>query len=413
MKQKLYGLIGRKLGHSLSVPVHNALGNPDYRLFELEPEALGVFLEDPNISGLNVTIPYKRDVIPYCQRLSPEAESIGSVNTLVYQNGMLIGYNTDLYGFEYMASKACIGFDDKKVLVFGSGGASLAVQAAAKRLGARDIIVISRSGENNYHNLERHYDADILINATPLGMYPKPGGLPADPALFPKCSGVLDLVYAPRRTAFLQQAEKLGIAHSDGLSMLVAQAKAAEELFFNRNIPDSENLRILKELRRDTENIVLIGMPGSGKSTVGKLLSKLTGREAVDIDAEIEGSQGMSIPDIFAKRGEAFFRQLEREQIAESAMESGKIIITGGGVVTESRNYSHLHQNGRIYQLMRETSSLATQGRPLSQWGDPEHLFAQRQPMYQAFCDVAIDNNGLAENAAEAIWRDFCENSCY
>ena len=412
MGEKVYGLLGRKLGHSWSAPIHAALGCADYRLIELEPEELGAFLAREDIGGLNVTIPYKRDVMAYCDVLDPMAEAIGSVNTLVRRaDGKLYGYNTDAAGFCFMAQRAGIGFAGKKTLVLGSGGASRTAAACAKKLGAREVVVISRSGENNYTNLGRHADAERIVNTTPVGMYPNNGAAAVDLTAFPACAGVLDLIYNPRRTALLLQAEELGIPCSDGLPMLVAQAKAAEEHFFDRTIADSENERILAQLRREMTNLVLIGMPGSGKSAVGAALAALTGREAIDIDARIAEKAGCSIPEIFAKGGEAAFRALEREVTAACGALSGKLLLTGGGVVKTPENYAALHQNGRIYQLLRPLELLPTDGRPLSQGADLAAMWAERAPLYERFRDAAIDNSGTVEQTAQAIWRDFCENS--
>ena len=304
MGETVYGLLGRRLGHSWSVPIHAALGCEGYRLIELEPDALASFLARPDIGGLNVTIPYKRDVMPLCDAIDPAAEAIGSVNTIVRgADGKLTGYNTDIDGFLYMARRAGISLAGRKVVILGSGGASLTARAAARREGAREIIVISRSGPDNYENLSRHADAEILVNTTPVGMYPGNGAAPVDLDAFPHLTGVLDVIYNPRRTALLLQGSARGIPCSDGLPMLVAQAKRAEELFTGRPIPDSENERILSQLRREMTSIVLIGMPGSGKTTVGEALARLTGREAIDLDARIEEAAGCSIPEIFAAGG--------------------------------------------------------------------------------------------------------------
>lgn len=412
MAEKIYGLLGRKLGHSWSVPIHTALGCEGYRLIELEPEALEDFLAQPDIGGLNVTIPYKRDVMPFCDVIDPMAQAIGSVNTLTRRgDGKLYAFNTDAAGFRWMAEWAGISFAGKKAVILGSGGASLTAQACAKAMGAREVAVISRSGPDNYGNLDRHADADIVVNTTPVGMFPNTGVSPVDLTAFPKCTGVLDVVYNPRRTALLLQAEELGIPCSDGLPMLVAQAKAAEEHFFEKAIPDSENERILAQLRRECTNIVLIGMPGCGKTTVGQALAALTGREAIDIDQRIVEKAGRSIPEIFAAEGEAAFRALERDVTAEVGKLSGKILLTGGGVVKDRRNDASLHQNGRIYQLVRNLDALPTDGRPLSQSTDLSVMWAERAPLYAAFRDAAIDNNGTVEETAAAIWRDFCENS--
>lgn len=412
MAEKIYGLLGRKLGHSWSVPIHGALGCSGYRLIELEPEDLPGFLARQDIGGLNVTIPYKRDVMPYCDVIDDAARIIGSVNTLSRRSdGKLYAWNTDAAGFCWMAQRASICFQGRKAVILGSGGASLTAQAMARQMGAREVVVVSRSGENNYSNLDRHADAEIVVNTTPVGMYPDTGAAPLDLAAFPKCEGVLDVIYNPRRTALLLQAEALGIPCSDGLPMLVAQAKAAEEHFFDKAIPDSENERILAMLRQETANIVLIGMPGSGKSTVGAALAALTGREAIDIDQRIVARAGCSIPEIFAQGGETAFRALEREETAEAGKLSGKVILTGGGVVKDSRNYGSLHQNGRIYHLIRDLEALPTDGRPLSQGADLAAMWAEREPLYTRFRDAAVDNSGTIEETAKEIWRDFCENS--
>ncbi|MBQ6480724.1 MAG: hypothetical protein IJI45_06365 [Anaerolineaceae bacterium] len=412
MAEKIIGLIGETLKHSWSVPIHQALGCDSYRLYELKPEELGRFLTENRIGGLNVTIPYKKAVIPYCASIDPYAESIGSVNTLVPDNeGKLHGFNTDALGLSYIARRSGISFQDAKVVVLGSGGTSLTARAVARKEGAREIIVISRNGENNYNNLSQHADADILINTTPVGMYPHNGECLVDLKVFSALRGVLDVVYNPARTALLLQAECLSIPHSGGLPMLVAQAVAAEEKFFDRKIEDSEIERITAMLRQEMTNIVLIGMPGSGKSTIGAALAKRTGREMIDIDAEIVKTAGCPIPEIFSREGEDVFRRLETEEVRKAGKETGKIIMTGGGVVTRKENYAPLHQNGRIYQLGRALSKLPVDGRPISQKTSAEELYKKRAPLYAAFRDVLVSNDGSVENTLEAIWRDFNENT--
>ena len=340
MDERIYGLLGRKLGHSWSVPIHAALGNGAYRLLELEPDGLAPFLHRKDIGGLNVTIPYKRDVMPLCDEIDPAAEAIGSVNTIVRcADGKLVGYNTDIDGFLYMACRAGISLSGKKVVILGSGGASLTAQTAARQGGAAEVVVVSRFGPDNYDNLSRHADAEILVNATPVGMYPGNGQSPVDLSVFPVCQGVLDVIYNPRRTALLLQAEARSIPCSDGLPMLVAQAVAAEERFFNRSIPAGENERILVQLRREMTNLILIGMPGSGKTTVGEALSRLTGREAVDLDQMIETTAGCSIPEIFQREGESGFR----------ARELPSLLRRGGGWEAHRRHPPHrrrYHQDG-------------------------------------------------------------------
>ena len=412
MGEKICGLVGRRLGHSWSVPIHAALGCEGYRLIELEPDALASFLARPDIGGLNVTIPYKRDVMPLCDAIDPAAEAIGSVNTIVRgADGKLTGYNTDIDGFLYMARRAGISLAGRKVVILGSGGASLTTRAAARREGAREIIVISRAGPDNYENLSRHADAEILVNTTPVGMYPGNGAAPVDLNAFPHLTGVLDVIYNPRRTALLLQGSARGIPCSDGLPMLVAQAKRAEELFTGRPIPDSENERILSLLRREMTNIVLIGMPGSGKTTVGDALARLTGREAIDLDAMIEEAAGRSIPEIFAREGESGFRAREAAAAAEAGKRTGVILLTGGGIVKTAANYAALHQNGRIYQLVRDLTLLPTEGRPLSQGADLAAMWQERAPLYQRFRDAEIDNSGTVDDTAAAIWREFSEHS--
>ena len=412
MAERIYGLLGRQLGHSWSVPIHAALGNTAYRLIELEPDALAPFLRRADIGGLNVTIPYKRDVMPLCDGIDPAAEAIGSVNTLVRRpDGTLWGYNTDIDGFRYMARRAGISLTGKKVVILGSGGASLTAQAAARQEGAAEITMISRSGPDHYGNLSRHADAQVLVNTTPVGMYPGNGASPVDLTVFPALEGVLDVIYNPRRTALLLQAEALGIPCSDGLPMLVAQATAAEERFFDKTIPASENERILSQLRREMTNLVLIGMPGSGKTTVGAALAELTGREAIDLDQMIADAAGCSIPEIFQREGEAGFRAREAAAAAETGKRTGVILLTGGGIVKTAANYGALRQNGRIYHLIRDLSLLPTAGRPLSQGADLHAMWRERAPLYTRFRDAEIDNSGTVKDTAAAIWREFCEHS--
>lgn len=404
MGEKVYGLLGRKLGHSWSAPIHAALGCADYRLIELEPEELGAFLAREDIGGLNVTIPYKRDVMAYCDVLDPMAEAIGSVNTLVRRaDGKLYGYNTDAAGFCFMAQCAGIGFAGKKTLVLGSGGASRTAAACAKKLGAREVVVISRSGENNYTNLGRHADAERIVNTTPVGMYPNNGAAAVDLTAFPACAGVLDLIYNPRRTALLLQAETLGIPCAGGLYMLVAQAKRSCEVFTGTTIDDGEILRIYRRMRQEMENIVLIGMPGSGKSTIAALLAERLHRPLLDSDAQVVETAGRPIPDIFAADGEDAFRTLETAALAELGKRSGAILATGGGSVCRAENYPLLHQNGTIFWLRRDLALLPKDGRPISQRSDLAELYAQREPLYARFADAVIDNNGTPEQTVQQI----------
>lgn len=406
--EKIYGLLGRRLGHSWSVPIHAACGCEGYRLIELEPEQLGDFLRREDIGGLNVTIPYKREVMQFCDILDPAAADIGSVNTLVRRGGKLYGYNTDIDGFLYMLQPAGISLRGKKVLVLGSGGASLTARAAAKQEGAREIAVLSHRDLDNCEFLN-HKDAEVLVNTTPVGMWPDLEGLSVNLRNLPAVTDVVDVIYNPGRTSLLLQAEELGLRHTGGLPMLVQQARRAEELFFDRSIPDEETEKIIARLRREMTNLVLIGMPGSGKTTVGRELSRLSDRPFVDLDEEIARRNGKSIPEIFAQEGEAAFRRLEGEVLKETCARSGQVIATGGGAVLREENRAALRRTGRVYRLRRPLEDLPTAGRPLSQAGKLEEMERVRGPLYAAAADVEIQNDTSPEETAGRIWRDFCE----
>ena len=412
MGEKIYGLLGRKLGHSWSVPIHQALGCEDYRLIELEPEELGDFLRREDIGGLNVTIPYKRDVMAFCDVIDEGAKTIGSVNTIVRRAGKLYGYNTDIDGFLYMLRRARISLMGKKVVVLGSGGASLTAQAAARREGAREVVVVSRAGPDNYENLpQRHGDAEALVNTTPVGMWPDMTGRPVDLLAFPDMEAVADVIYNPGRTGLLLQAKKGGLRRTGGLPMLVAQAKRAEELFFDKPIPDGETEAITARLWREMTNLVLVGMPGSGKTTVGQALARLSGKPFVDLDEEIVRRADKPIPEIFRAEGEGAFRALEAQALAEICAQSGQVIATGGGAVLRAENRDIMRRTGRVYFLRRALEELPTDGRPLSRKGGLEEMYRVRKPLYSDAADVVIDNSVALEETAELIWRDFCENS--
>ena len=397
------GLLGQTLSHSYSPQIHSRLGNYNYRLFEIAPEALKDFLCSDSFQGINVTIPYKKSVIPYCSALSDRAKVLGAVNTIVrQQDGSLVGHNTDYYGFSAMLKRSGLKVDGRKVLVLGSGGASATVVAVLTELGA-DPIVISRSGENNYNNLHKHLDTTIIVNATPVGMYPNTGKSPVDLRQFPNLEGVLDLIYNPARTALLQQAEEMGLVTENGLWMLVAQAKEAAEWFTGTTIADSVIGDIHKELRLQMENIVLVGMPGCGKSTIGKDLAEKLGKTFVDADEEIVKVAGISIPEIFAAHGEAGFREIETQVLARLGKQSGLVIATGGGCVTIPANYNHLHQNSTIFWLQRDINKLPTEGRPLSQTSKLADMYTIRKPLYEQFADIAICNENSVESAVNRI----------
>ena len=397
-----YGLLGEKLGHSYSPQLHAQLASYPYDLYEVAPERLDAFLRMTELAGMNVTIPYKKAVIPYCKALSPAAARIGSVNTLVRRADGWYGDNTDYDGFCYMARDFAIA--GKKALVLGNGGVSLTVQQALRDLGAREAVVISRRGPDNYQNLARHADAQIIANATPVGMYPNNGASPLDLAGFPRLEGVLDLIYNPARTALLLQAERRGIACNGGLGMLVAQAKRAAELFTGRAIADSEIERITRSLAGQMQNIVLIGMPGCGKTTLGKALADRLGRPFYDTDAVLEQRTGRSIPEIFRCDGEAAFRALETQTLAELGKGSGAVIATGGGCVTRPENAPLLRQNGRVVWVKRPLDRLPVSGRPISQRMSAAAIYAQRRDCYAAFAAYTVENDGpLAETLAKLL----------
>lgn len=398
------GLLGEKLGHSYSPQIHSMLADYEYKLFEKSPEELEDFLKSGEFDGLNVTIPYKKSVMPYCAELSPTAAQIGSVNTIVRRSdGSLYGDNTDAFGFENLIVHNGIEVKGKKALVLGTGGASVTAQAVLKNLGASEVVVISRKGEDNYENIVKHADAEIIANTTPVGMYPNNGKAAVDLAQFPKLSGVLDVVYNPARTALLLQAEKLCIPCAGGLYMLVSQAKRSCELFTGKSIPDSEIDRIERVLSHQMQNIVIIGMPGSGKTAVSTMLAERLGRKIFDTDTIVSEKAGMTIPEIFAAQGEAGFRKLETEATAEVGKLSGNIISTGGGVVTVADNYELLHQNGVIVWIERDTNKLARDGRPISLSSDLNELYAARLPLYERFADIKADNNGDINDTVNAI----------
>jgi len=397
------GLLGEKLGHSYSPQIHALLGDYSYTLFEKQSAELEEFLTQGDFHGLNVTIPYKKAVIPYLAELSPVAERLGAVNTIVRrEDGSLIGHNTDYFGFRTMVEASGLKPGGKKTLVLGSGGASNTAVAVMEEMGSQ-VIIISRSGENNYDNLDRHRDAAIIVNATPVGMYPNVDISPIDLKQFPALEGVLDLIFNPARTRLLQEAEQRGLVVMNGLLMLVAQAKESAERFTGTDIDGQKIETIHRQLRDQMENIVLIGMPGCGKSTVAKELAGLTGKDVVDADAQIVATAGMSIPEIFAQGGEEAFRKLETQVLAQLGKRSGIILATGGGCVTRPENYPLLHQNGQIFWLKRDIHQLPTDGRPISQSTDLGKLYETRRPLYEAFADQVIDNNGTVQEAAEKI----------
>lgn len=388
----MYGLLGEHLGHSYSPFIHSLLGSAPYELISLRPEELGEFLTRGDFKGLNVTIPYKKAVIPYLDHIAPEAEAIGAVNTIVRRQDGLWGYNTDYNGFLYAARRAGISFKGKKVLVLGSGGASVAVQAAARDAGAAGVLVVSRTGSLNYSNVYEVPGVEIIVNATPVGMYPNNGSRLIELSRFTSCCGVMDLIYNPLKTQLILDAEQQGLPCAGGLAMLVSQAKYASDLFLGQERPDSVIEPILEKVCQQVQNIVLVGMPGCGKSTLGKKMALEQGKRFVDTDALVEEKAGKSIPAIFAEDGEAAFRALEAEVIAAVCKESGQVIATGGGSVLSFDNVRNMRQNGTVMFIKRDIDKLPVEGRPLSQKQDLREMYAERLPLYEAAADITVEN---------------------
>ncbi len=399
------GLLGEKLGHSYSPQIHKQLGSYSYSLFEKSADQLEDFLKNGDFHGLNVTIPYKKAVIPYCAELSPQAKRLGAVNTIVRRaDGSLVGHNTDYFGFRSMAERTGISFAGKKVLVLGSGGASNTVCAVMEELGA-NVVVISRKGENNYENIGIHRDCSVIVNATPVGMYPNTGVSPVNLYMFPKLEGVLDLVYNPAKTKLLLDAEYRNLKTENGLWMLVAQAKESAQWFTGQEIPDDVIPDIHRLLKNQMENVILIGMPGCGKSTVGRLLAEKTGKTFMDADKCIEEAAGCTIPEIFAAQGEKGFRKTETQVLSELGKKSGLVIATGGGCVTRPENEPLLQQNGTVIWIERSIDALPVDGRPLSQTNNLADMYRIRKPMYQHFAQYTVSNDETPQKTADAIMR--------
>ncbi len=402
----MYGLLGRKLSHSLSPEIHSYFGEYSYELFCREPEELDGFFNDSTVDAFNVTIPYKIEAFNRCSVLSDTAKEIGSVNTVLKRNGEIYGFNTDLYGFETMVKKSGADFKGKKVLILGSGGASKTVSVFCKKSEVREAIIISRSGENNYNNITCHSDAEIIINTTPVGMFPENGSSPVDLSIFNNIKYVFDLIYNPFKTKLLLDAEKLGIKASNGLYMLIAQGMKSAELFTGKRIDESIIEKTYHRIKNNMMNIVLIGMPGCGKTVTGKKLAAITGREAADTDSEIEKSEGKTVPEIFSQDGEKVFRDSESHIIEELSKKRGIIISTGGGAVLREKNRDLLRQNGIIIYLRRNVDELTGEGRPLSASKEKIlNLYNERQGIYEELADFTVEVSTDAELTAERVLK--------
>ncbi|MCQ2433574.1 MAG: AAA family ATPase [Clostridia bacterium] len=400
---KKIALLGRALKHSYSPVLHSLLGmDYSYTNVELEPEELGTFLENNDYDGFNVTIPYKKDVIPYLSGMSETAKRLGSVNTVIRTENGYFGDNTDYAGFSYMLDRAGCDIRGKKALILGNGGVCPTVRAVLEDRGAGEVVVISHK-DNTDENLEKHRDTALLVNTTPVGMFPKNLNAPASLDHFPVLEGVLDLIYNPFETAIIREARLRGIPAVSGISMLTAQAKRGAELFTGLTLDDSLTARVTEQVVRDRRNIILIGMPGCGKSTLGRKLAQKMERTFVDLDAEITKRAGKPIPTVFAEDGEDAFRVLEHEVVCDFCKESGLVIATGGGVVTREGNCAPMQQNGIVVFVERAVEKLPSAGRPLSLARSPEVLYKERLPLYRAFADVSVSNEGNIEETLAAL----------
>ena len=407
-----FGLLGRTLGHSFSPRIHSALGNTNYELFEREPSQLQEFFADPELQGINITIPYKVNALEACDVVDPRAERIGCVNTMVRKDGKWHGYNTDYDGFVFTLQHAGIDVAGKECIILGDGASSATVHVALEDLGAKNIVHLSRKTAPFYGDAPNYYEtAQIIINCTPIGMYPHNPANLIDITQFSKLEGVVDLIYNPRRTILLLQAEMMEIPHCDGLPFLVAQGVEAANHFQGESFGTKEIEQILRDMRREKENIILIGMPGVGKTTVGKALGEEMSRTCIDVDHELEKEIG-DISTYITEQGEPAFREKEAEMIAKFGTQTGLIISTGGGCVTVPKNFAHLRQNGRIYQLTQPVENLSTSGRVLSSGGIERlrELEETRTPMYESFAQCIVEHNRNAPETVAVILEDFEAN---
>lgn len=405
-----YCLIGEKLKHSYSKVIHEKFGL-DYSLIELEKDKLDDFFKNNIYSGFNVTIPYKKDVIKYIDYLSPLAKSAGAVNTVLCKDNKLFGYNTDVDGMYYMIKRTNVSLSDKNVMVLGSGGTSNTLVTLAKREGAKSITIVSRNGEVNYNNCYDYINTQIIVNATPVGMYPNVYEAPINLENFTKLEGVFDCIYNPKNTNLLVQAKKLNIPFCDGLPMLVEQALLARDIWLNTTHDNSLTESIIKEIRKLTSNIILCGMPSSGKSTIGKMLSEKLGLEFLDSDREIERKYNKSPKDIILSLGEEAFREIESEVIRELAIKSGRVIALGGGGVLREENVINLKRNGTIVYIKRSLNKLICDDRPLSQKEGVAKLFEKRKHIYESVSDIIVENNCSIESCVNEVIEGY-ENSC-
>ena len=405
-------LIGEKLSHSYSRLIHKKFGMYSYDLVELPPDNLKEFVEHGGYDAFNVTIPYKRAIIPYIDKVETLAMQIGAINTVCRLGGKTYGYNTDILGMAYMLKRAGIALGGKHVMIFGSGGTGKTAEMLAKKNGAASITVVSRSGSVNYKNFYELQQTQIIINTTPVGMYPYSDISLADLSKFRNLEAVADVIYNPMRTRLMLQARELNLKYAGGLYMLVAQAKYSMDIFVKNRHPDEIIEQVYKYLLSRIINIVLVGMPGSGKTSIGKAVARRERRRYVDSDAEIVASEGRAITEIFAEKGEEYFRKKEKQTLFLLGSQNGMVISTGGGAVLDRENYYSLKANGRIYYLEREITDLATRGRPLSTGTEAlKKLLEQREPLYKAFADVTVENDGDFFSCVDKILEDIASEN--
>lgn len=405
-----YCLIGEVLKHSYSQVIHEKFGL-DYKLVEVKKDMLDNFFKECSYDGFNVTIPYKKDVLPYMAELSPIAKSAGAVNTVVNKNGVFYGYNTDVDGMNYMINRIGLSLKDKHVMILGSGGTSNTAVTLSKREGAKSITVVSRTGKVNYENCYDLVDTEIIINCTPVGMFPKVYAKPINLAPFKKLLGVFDCIYNPKNTELLMEAKSLGIPCEDGLSMLVEQALLAKDIWTNTSHDKLVTENTIKEIRKLTYNIILCGMPSAGKTSVGKLVAKTTGLDFYDSDDEIIKKTGKTPSEIINEQGEVAFRDLESEVVKELSIKSGAVISLGGGAVLREENVTNLKRNGAIIYIKRDVNLLTSDNRPISQKEGIKALYEKRKSIYESVSDIIVENDTTIENCAKKVIKDY-ENSC-
>lgn len=409
----IYGCIGETLKHSFSKEIHNALADYDYRIIEIPKDKLLAFATEREFRAINVTIPYKELIMPYMDKIDSHAEAIGAVNTVVNREGKLFGYNTDFYGMSALIKRLEISLSGRKVIILGTGGTSKTARAVAKAMGARETVRVSREAREDavdYDALYKyHTDAEVIINTTPVGMYPKIFDSPVRLECFPSLIGAVDAVYNPLRTPFVLSAKERGISAEGGLYMLVAQGVRASEIFLDTEYPEGTLDSVYSKIAREKENIVLIGMPASGKSTVGALLANALGRPLVDTDALIAERCGKPISDVFSDEGEAYFREVEAEVVREVSAMTGAVIATGGGAVLRADSVRALRENGRLYFIDRPPQSLIpTSDRPTASTREAiEHRYSERYEIYTKAADVRVDADALPKDVMDKILSDF------